>query len=84
MGPTHPLLHWVPRALSPALKLVEREADYSLPRVRMSGVITLLFLAPPLRTQEVLEVHIRYKSLPDVLVQWLELLLHAEICVTID
>jgi hypothetical protein len=52
LGPTHPLLHWVPRALSPVLKLVEREADYSLPRVRMSGTITLLFLAPSFRTQE--------------------------------
>jgi hypothetical protein len=51
-GLTHSLLHWAPHALSPALKLVERGADYSLPRVKMSGVITLLFLAPSLRTQE--------------------------------
>jgi hypothetical protein len=51
-GPTHPLLHWVPGALPPALKLVEREADYSVPRVRISGAITLLFLALSLRTQE--------------------------------
>jgi hypothetical protein len=51
-GPTHPLLHRVPRALSPALKLVEREADYSLSRVKMSGTIILLFLALSWRTQE--------------------------------
>jgi len=50
--PTHPLLHWAQQALSLALKLVERETDYSLPRVRMSGAVTLLFLAPSLRTQE--------------------------------
>jgi hypothetical protein len=35
--PTHPLIHWVPQALSPGLKQLQREGDHSSPSITFTA-----------------------------------------------